>query len=144
MTAATTLANEYLRTRVMSASPEELRMMLLDGALRFARQAQDGLARRDYEASCAALSQCRSIVLELLASISPDGDPSLCDKVRAVLTFLVSELIEIGITRSAVRLQRVIDLLEYERQTWEMVMQRLAADRAAGASPPRTDLCLQA
>ena len=29
-------SNAYLRTKVMTASPEELRLMLLDGAIRFA------------------------------------------------------------------------------------------------------------
>ena len=35
--------NEYLRTRVLTASPEELRLMLLDGALKYAMQAREGL-----------------------------------------------------------------------------------------------------
>ncbi|MEO1059304.1 MAG: flagellar export chaperone FliS, partial [Actinomycetota bacterium] len=30
--------NPYLKTKVMTASPEELRLMLYDGALKFCRQ----------------------------------------------------------------------------------------------------------
>jgi flagellin-specific chaperone FliS len=37
-------SGEYLRNAVMTASPEQLQMMLYDGATRFARQARD--ARR--------------------------------------------------------------------------------------------------
>ena len=43
-------ANAYLRTQVMSASPAELRMMLLDGAVKFARQGRQGLAEQNHDA----------------------------------------------------------------------------------------------
>ena len=42
-------AQAYLRTKVMSASPAELRLMLVDGAIRFAEQCRAGLENRDFE-----------------------------------------------------------------------------------------------
>ena len=33
-------ANQYLRTKVLTATPEQLQMMLFDGALRLAEQAR--------------------------------------------------------------------------------------------------------
>ena len=40
-------SNAYLRTKVMTASPAELRLMLLDGAIKFANQAREGLQAKD-------------------------------------------------------------------------------------------------
>ena len=43
--------NEYLKTKVLTASPAELRLLLLDGSIRFAEQARMGLVNKDFEQS---------------------------------------------------------------------------------------------
>lgn len=124
-------ANAYLRTKVLTASPEELRLMLLDGAIKFARQGRDGLARKDYEASYNGISQCRNIVLELLSTIKSDPDPELAARVKAVYTFMYTELVKASMEKSVDRVDAVIKLLEFERETWSLLMQRLAEERGA-------------
>jgi flagellar secretion chaperone FliS len=131
-------ANAYLRTKVLTASPEELRLMLLDGAIKFARQGRDGLATRDYEASYNGISQCRNIVLELLTSIKPEPDPALAERVRAVYTFMYTELVKASMEKDLVKLDAVIKLLEYERETWALLMQKLADERGAPTAEPAT------
>lgn len=126
--------NAYLRTKVLTASPEELRLLLLDGAIKFARQGREGLASRNYEASYAGISQCRNIILELINTMRPEHDPVLCERIGALYTFLYSELVTASLERDIARLDRVIELIEYERETWAMLMQQLATERA-GANP---------
>src|ERR1043165_7415674 len=77
-----------LPTRVLTASPEELRLLLLEGPIKFAHQGRRGLADKDYEASFTGISQCRDIVLELLTTIRPEYDPELAERVRALYTFM--------------------------------------------------------
>jgi flagellar protein FliS len=134
-------ANAYLRTRVMTARPEELRLLLLEGAVKFALQAKDGLAASDHEAAFAGFSQCRNIVLELLTTIRPEHDPVLAERVKALYTWLYSELVAASFDRDAAKLEKVIELLEYERQTWEMLLRKLAEERNAGgpAATPAAD-----
>ncbi len=128
-------ANAYLKTKVLTASPEELRLLLLDGALRFATQGRDGLTRKDYEASYNGLSQCRAIILELITTIRPEADPELAARVRSLYTFIFSEIIEASFEKDAARLDNVIRLLQYERETWGMLHQKLAEERAGAAAP---------
>jgi flagellar protein FliS len=126
--------NAYLRTRVLTAKPEELRLLLLDGAVKFARQGRDGLARRDYEASYNGLSQCRNILVELLTTIREDVDPDLAGKIKALYTFLYTELVNASMEKNVPRADKVIELLEFERQTWVMLMQKLAEEKGAAGS----------
>ncbi|MEL7471989.1 MAG: flagellar export chaperone FliS, partial [Planctomycetota bacterium] len=84
----------YLRTKVMTARPEELRLMLIDGAIKFATQGRDGLVNKDFEASFTGLSQARDIVLELMTSIGPDADPDLAERVKGLYSYLYSELVK--------------------------------------------------
>ena len=131
--AATT--NAYLRTRVLSASPEELRLLLLEGALRFANQAKAGLEGNDFEGAHAGFRQCRDIVLELLTTVRPDPDPELAERVRALYTFLYSELVNASFDKDITKLNKVIELLEYEHETWVMLMEQLKAERTGNSEP---------
>jgi flagellar protein FliS len=128
-------ANAYLRTRVLSARPEELRLMLLDGAIRFASQGKEGLEKRDFEASFSGISQCRNIVLELLTTIKAEHDPELAANVKSLYTFMYKELTESSLTKDPARLGRVIELLQFERETWAMLIAQVNSEQAASAQP---------
>jgi flagellar protein FliS len=140
MSAESNPANAYLRTKVLTASPEELRLMLLDGAIKFARQGREGLAQKNYEASYNGISQCRNIILELLTTVRPEPDPELASRVKAVYTFMYTELVNASIEKSTPKVDAVIKLLEYERETWALLMQKLAEERgAAMPTAPATE-----
>lgn len=130
MTTATE-ANAYLRTQVLTASPEQLRLMLLDGSIRFLQQAIDGLQNKDYESSYNGITQARAIVLELATSVSPEVDRELAERVRSVYMYLYRELIDASLNRDLPRLEKAADLLRYERETWAMLMEKVVTERAA-------------
>ncbi|MBX3410054.1 MAG: flagellar export chaperone FliS [Phycisphaeraceae bacterium] len=127
------LTDTYLRSKVMSATQEELRLMLIDGAIRFGAQGRDALARKDFENSFTAFSQCRDIILELLTTIRPDANPELAERVKALYAFMYKHLVEGVHEKDMHKIDRVIELLRYERETWVMVMEQLAAEKS-GAS----------
>lgn len=129
-------ASAYLRTKVMSASREELRLMLLDGALKFAHQGREGLVKKNYEQSFAGISQCRDIVTELLTTIKPEYDPALCERVRSLYAFMYSQLVEASMERDLQKLDNVIKLLAFERETWVLLMEKLREERAKGTGQP--------
>lgn len=148
MTVESNPANAYLRTKVLTASREELRLMLLDGAIKFANQGREGLLAKNFEASYNGISQCRNIVLELLTTIKPEFDPELCDRVKAIYTFLYTELVEASLQKSVEKLDGVIKILQYERETWALLMTKVAGEKGqasgeeGGARP--ASLSLQA
>lgn len=127
-------ANVYLRTKVMSASAEELRMMLLDGALRFAQQGRDGLKANDPEASYRGFSQARDIIIELISSMREDVNPELCDRVRSLYTFIYSELVSASFEKDLKRAEAAIELIAFECETWRQLMERLASERSEPGS----------
>ncbi len=129
MTQSNATANTYLRTKVLTASPEELRLMLLDGAIKFLRQGCDGLERKDWEAVFDGFSKCRNIILELINSVRHDIDPDLCAKVASLYTFLYTQLVEAGFEKDKVKAEKALGILEYERETWVLAMQRAAEER---------------
>jgi flagellar protein FliS len=138
-------ANEYLRNRVLTATPEELRLMLLDGAIKFGRQGREGLARKDFEAVYTGLTACRDIVTELLTSVRPEPNPELATRVRSLYAFIYTLLVEGGLDKDVAKLDQAIELLEYERETWALLMQKVTEERGRAAdSAQPASLSLQA
>ncbi|MCA9273733.1 MAG: flagellar export chaperone FliS [Phycisphaerales bacterium] len=128
-------ANAYLRTQVMSASPAELRMMLLDGAVKFARQGRQGLAEQNHELVYTGFSQARAIVTELMTSMRHDVAPELCEQVRSLYAFMFQELVAASLESDINRADKVIELLEFEAETWRMLMAKLKTEETeAGAT----------
>lgn len=127
-----TTANAYLRTKVMTASPAELRLMLLEGSIRFARQASEGLEKKDFEGAYNGFTQCRAIIMELINSIRPEHDPELSERVRSLYLFLYKELFEASFDKDVARVGKVIELLEFERETWVLLMEQMAKEAAGG------------
>jgi len=128
----TNTANAYLKTKVMTASPEELRLMLLDGAIKFANQARCGLEQGDHEMIYMGFTQCRDIVLELLNTIKTEPAPEIAKAVRELYTYMYGELVKASTEKDIEMLDGIIGLLEYERETWVLTMEQAAKEREAG------------
>ena len=117
--------NSYLRTKVMTASPHELRMMLYEGAVRFSHQARKAIDAQDIEGSYNALTRAQKIVLELSTSLNHDIAPELCDKLSALYTYIYRLLVDANMSRDPAKLDEAIKLLEYERETWQLLVQQM-------------------
>lgn len=141
-------ANAYLRTRVLTASPEQLRLMLLDGAIRFLRQGRDGLAARNYEQSFDGFTKGRAIILELTNSMRHEVAPELCARLHGLYMFIYQLTIEASLEKDLAKADRAISMLEFERETWDLAIQQLQAERASSApeaaAPARTALSIHA
>jgi flagellar protein FliS len=123
-----TTPNAYLRTKVMTAGPAELRLMLFDGAIKFAEQGKAGLEQADYEAAYAGLVRSQNIVMELINSLRPKHDPELCERLAALYTYVYNRLVAAVSERNAELVEEAIGLLRFERETWCMLIERLAQE----------------
>lgn len=110
----------------MTASPEQLRLMLLEGAVKFCRQGRDGLVARNYEQVFGSFTRCRAIITELLTTMKPEPDRKLYERLSSLYLFMVARLVEASHERSVAKTEEVLKLLEYERETWVMLIEKLA------------------
>ncbi len=128
--------NPYLRTKVLTASPEELRLMLYDGALKFCRQAKVAIEQKQLEDSYQNLVRAQKIVLELSTSLKHSVEPELCGKLSALYTFIYRKLVDANIQRDTAAIDEAVKLLEYERETWVMLMEKISGHAAAAPAEP--------
>ena len=120
----------YLKTKVMTASPAELRLMLIDGAIRFADQAKRGYEERNFELAYEGTTKAQNIIMELMNALRPDQSPELCARLSALYTYMYKALVEASTTRDTAKVDEVIELLRFERETWQMCLQEITRELA--------------
>src|SRR6478736_5389228 len=109
-------ANQYLRTKVLTATPEQLQMMLFDGALRFCEQARMALIAKTFDQSHDLISRVQKILLELSCSLKHDVSPDLCGKLAALYNYAYRKLIEANIDHKIESLDDALNVLRYQRE----------------------------
>jgi flagellar protein FliS len=127
-------AQNYFRMRVMTATPEQLQMMLFDGALRFGEQAKLALAAKTFDESHRLITRVQNIVTEMASSLKHDVNPELCGKLAGLYNYVYRKLIDANIRHDAAALDEAIDLLKFQRETWTMLMEKLGKQKAAAAA----------
>jgi flagellar protein FliS len=140
--------DDYLESRVLTAPPHRLHLLLIEGALRFGRQAEAALRAGDTAAAGPPLMRTVDIVAEMLVGVRA-GKSEIKEKLAAFYWFLFRTVSAAKINDDVEKLAEALRLLEYERETWQLVCDKLsdevpaAAEAAAGggASPrPTTPL----
>jgi flagellar secretion chaperone FliS len=127
-------AQKYLQTKVLTATPEQLQMMLFDGALRFCEQARVAMQRQRYEESYSLIGKVQKIVLEMTTSLKHNVSPDLCKKLAALYTFAYKRLVTANLQHDPAALDEALQVLRYQRETWAMLMQQLAQQKAGAVA----------
>src|SRR5215218_7415190 len=128
------VAQNYLRTKVLTATPEQLQLMLYDGAIRFGEQGRIALHEKRYEDSYRLLSKVQKIITELSITLKPEVAPEICKKLSALYTFVYKKLIEANVDHAVASLDEALSILRYQRETWAMLLDQLGKKKAAAAA----------
>ena len=123
----------YLEAKILTASQPQLQLMLLEGAVRFGRQAQQAWEEPSPEANV-FLDRTFDLVEALVCGAS-QGKEEISKQIEEQYAFLFRELAACQIDHDVEKLESVLELLEYERETWKQACALWAADSTSeGAS----------
>lgn len=123
-------SNAYLETRVMTASPEQLQLMLYDGAIRFCEQASEAIEAKAIEKSFTLINKAETIVMELSTSMKDEIAPETCANMRRLYLFCYDRLVQANLKREIAPLQEAVAVLHELRETWLLLMEKLDGERA--------------
>lgn len=139
MNAATQAKQQYLRNTVMSATSEQLHLMLLDGAIRFATRSREALSAREYEAMFNALDRAQRIVLELTAGLNREANPPLVAQMLALYEYIYAQLVKGSLNRDAQAIDDALKILRSQRETWQIIVDKTQRELPSRQHLPPTD-----
>jgi flagellar protein FliS len=122
--------NEYLKTKVFTASPEELQLMLYDGAIRFCEQARVAIREKNIEESFNLINKAEKIVLQLCNSMKEEIAPDICSNMRRLYLFCYDRLVVANLKKEINSLDDALKVLKHIRETWIMLVEKIKSERA--------------
>jgi flagellar protein FliS len=130
----------YFENQVFTATPQKLRWMAIDGAIRFARQAAEYWRQEKVFEGGEALIGCQRLLVELMSTVKPERAPEIAGNVIELYAYVSRLLNDARRTRDPKMLADVIEILEIERETWRQVCEQLGATTQATVNAPSLDI----
>jgi flagellar protein FliS len=121
-------ANQYITTEVFTAPPQKLQLMLIQMAIRQITRAKSEMNAGQMGEACQSLLHAQRIVDQLIAGVNREASPELADKVLSVYDFLARRVREANTDRDIGKLDDALRVLEVERDTWQMLCDKLGGD----------------
>lgn len=111
---------QYNNSKVMTASPAELTLMLYEGAIRFCNIAINGIEQKDIEKSHNNIVKAENIIDYLQATL--DMKYPVAEHFNDIYNYLQQRLVQANLKKDAEILQEVCEHIRSVRDTWKEVM----------------------
>lgn len=113
-------AGDYLTQKVMTASPQELTLMLYDGLIRFIKQSKMFIEDKEIEKTHNAIIRAEDIVDELNITLKMEFEVS--QGLRTLYIFMKDKLMEANVEKNVVKLEEALLIATELRDTWKQAM----------------------
>ena len=128
------MIDEYLESKVTTATPFQLHLMVIDGAIRYARAAETSLTQSNLTEAQSALAQARRFVAEMLAGLDAKQLPEVVDQLKSLFVFVLRNLVKADLQRDPILVTDSLRILHLHRETWLAVAERLKQESTVEAS----------
>lgn len=115
-------AAQYRRNAILTASPEKLVMMLLDGGLRFMDQAKIAIEQNKIAAAGEALSRTFAIVSELRGALDKEKGASIAADLDRLYGFILDRVVLANRRRELAPLEEAREILSTIKAGWDGVV----------------------
>jgi flagellar protein FliS len=117
----------YQHNAVTTAAPEQLVVMLFDGALKFSRRAVAAYEARQLPQATQNISRMTSIVNELNASLDMEAGGAIAENLRSIYTFINRHLIAAVRESDPHRVKQAANMLAELREAFAQAAKEVRA-----------------
>ena len=119
----------YANSKVLTASPAELVLMLYDGAIKFCNIAIIGIEQNDIPKAHTNIRKVENIIEEFRSTL--DRKYAVAEDFDRVYVYLLQRLLEANVKKDKAILEEVNMHLRSMRDTWKEVM-RINKEKSRG------------
>lgn len=114
--------DNYVKERILNASPAQLTLMLYDGAIKFCNIAIGAVEKNQIEKAHTNIIKVERIIQEFRATL--DFKYPVAKDFENVYVYLLDRLLEANMKKDKEILEEILAHLRTMRETWEEVMKR--------------------
>ncbi len=113
--------SQYNNSKVLTASPAELTLMLYEGAIKFCNIAEVAIEQKDIQKAHTNILKTQRIIDYLRQTL--DMKYKVAEDFERIYVYLTKRLVEANIKKDKAILEEVNEHLRSVRDTWKEVMQ---------------------
>lgn len=126
---ANNAASAYNDSKVLTATPAELTLMLYEGAIKFCNIAIMAIEKNDMQKANLNIIKAENIILELRSTLDMKYPVSM--QLDSIYDFINRNLIEANIKKDKSRIEEVLGLIRELRDTWKEAMKLANSPKVA-------------
>ena len=121
--------DNYLKSKVMTASPAQLTLMLYDGAIKFCNIALEAIENKEIEKANTNIQKAQRIIEEFRATL--DFKYPVAAEFDKVYEYIYRRMVEANLKKDKEILEEALGHIRTMRETWIEVM-RLSKTQGKG------------
>lgn len=114
--------SQYNNSKILTATPAELTLMLYEGAIKFCNIAIAAIEEKDIEKAHNNITKVENIIAEFLSTL--DHKYPVAQDFENVYNYLMERLLEANLKKDKEILEEVLTHLRTMRDTWKEVMEQ--------------------
>jgi flagellar protein FliS len=122
-------ASAYNDSKIMTASPAELTLMLYQGAIKFCNIASMAIEKKDIQKSNINIIKAENIIMELRSTLDTQYPISM--QLDAIYDYIYRRLVEANVNKEQQILEEALGLIRELRDTWKEAMKLTNVPKAA-------------
>ena len=127
--------NQYQQTQVTSSTPEQILIMLYDGAIRFTVQATEALAESNRVRMSESIHRVMAIISTLSDTLDHAIGGEIAENLDALYNFMMRELTNANLKSDPSHLKNVEFLLRDLRDGWNEAIAKARQEQAQKQKP---------
>ncbi len=134
MNGYTNQTKKYQEQQVLNASPEEVLILLYDGAIRFLVIAKKGMEANSIEKSHNNLIKAQNIITEFMVTLDLEIGGETAQGLYDLYEYLHYRLVQANLKKDVTMIDEVLEHLRALRRTWQEAIQIAAKEKHQGQS----------
>lgn len=111
---------QYQTNSVMTATPEELTLMLYNGAIKFCNLGKEAIEKKDIQGSHMNIVKAQAIIQELKVTL--DDKYPIAQEMKRLYEFIEQLLVQANLHKDIEELNDALALIRDFRDTWQEAM----------------------
>ena len=111
---------QYSNSKVLTASPAELTLMLYEGAIKFCNIAKMAMEKKDIEKANLNIQKARNIIVELQTTLN--FDYPVAKEFDVIYTYIFERMTAANVSKNPEDVELVLIELRDLRDIWKQIM----------------------
>ncbi len=118
---------QYKNSKILTASPAELTLMLYEGAIKFGNIAIEAIENKEVEKAHNNIIRVQKIIDEFRATLNRKYE--VAEEFDKIYRYLLRRLLEANATKDVEIMKEVVEHLRSMRDNWKEVMKKVKEER---------------